>query len=67
MSRSAVARPSLAAALLLLLAACGSEPATGATESPAGAAPAAQQATTLTLTSAEFSARAIRALPTANF
>ena len=53
MSRSAVARPSLAAALLLLLAACGSEPATGATESPAGAAPAAQQATTLTLTSAD--------------
>jgi len=54
MSRNVVARRSVVAGgCLLLLAACGSEPATSATGSPAGAAPAAQQATTLSLTSVD--------------
>lgn len=51
MSRSAVARRSLAAPALLLLAACGSEPASSATSSPAS--PAAAQASTFTLSSTD--------------
>jgi Raf kinase inhibitor-like YbhB/YbcL family protein len=54
MSRSAAGlRSVIAGGCLLLLTACGSEPATSATRSLAGAAPAAQQATTLALTSSD--------------
>jgi Raf kinase inhibitor-like YbhB/YbcL family protein len=53
MSRSVAVRPRLiVAAALPLLAACGSETATSATQAPA-AAPAARQASAMTLTSAD--------------
>jgi Raf kinase inhibitor-like YbhB/YbcL family protein len=51
MSHSVAGRPSLIAAALLLLAACGSSTADTATSAPA--VPAAQQGSTLTLTSTD--------------